>query len=151
WTDSMTFGALSDVLEASGIHSLADVHDLTTLTQLQDALVQGSVGVQNIRSDWFGSPLGPEQIKLPQSFTVFGQKFILDSWALSKVVFDDILWDTDKVPRRVPSGLDVAFGVFGNNQIVPELVARINDQTPSRHLFRDGWFYQHNLAAVRNV
>ena len=57
----------------------------------------------------------------------------------------------DKVPRRVPSGLDVAFSVFGNNQIVPELVARINDQRPDRHIFRDGWFYQHNLAAVRSV
>ena len=59
----------------------------------------------------------------------------------------------DKVPRRVPSGLDVAFSVFGNNQIVPELVARIQDQrpTPPRHFFRDGWFYQHNLAAVRAV
>jgi hypothetical protein len=56
----------------------------------------------------------------------------------------------DKVARRVPSGLDVAFSVFGNNQIVPELVARIQDQRPTPPgIFRDGWNYQHNLAAVR--
>lgn len=156
WTDSMTFGQLGDVLRAAGIHSLADVPDLSTLTALQDTLETGQIGVQHIRGDWFSSPLGGgSQVELPRSFTVFGQKFILDSWALSKLVFDDILWKADgswqKVGRRVPSGLDVAFGVLGNDHIVPELAERITDQSPLRHRFRDGHFYQHNLAAVRAV
>lgn len=158
WTDSMTFAQLSEVLRAAGIQTMADVPDAATLGRLQTNLVSGAIGVKNIRSDWFNSPLGPDQIQLPQSFTIFGQKFILDSWALSQTVFDSIIWDTngiptldDKVPRRVPSALDVAFSVFGNNQTVPELVARIQDQSPARNIYRDGWFYQHNLAAVREV
>src|SRR5262249_55793960 len=77
------------------------------------------------------------------------QKFALDSWALSHLVYDDVLWDGEKVQRRVPSGLDVAFAVLGNDQVVPELTDRMerHDGRP----FRDGLNYQHNLTAVRRV
>src|SRR5207249_6843303 len=100
------------------------------------------------------------QLRLPRSFTVFGQKFVLDSWALSQVVFDSIVWVqngvTSKVCRRVPSSLDVAFSVLRNNHIVPELVQHMTNAsaaTSTNHTihWRDGWKYQHNLAAVRNV
>ena len=158
WTDSATFAQLGDLLKAAGIQSLADLPDLSSLQRLQDQLVQGQIGVQNIRSDYFISPLGPEQATLPQSFTVFGQKFVPDSWALSQCVFDSIIWDEegvpgeeDKVRRRVPSALDIAFSTLANNQTVPELIARLMDHSESRHPFRDGFPYQHNLAAVREV
>ena len=158
WTDSMTFAQLGEILRAAGIASVADVPDSATLERLQTKLVSGVIGAKNIRSDWFNSPLGSDQIQLPKSFTVFGQKFILDSWALSQTVFDSIVWDTDgipsyddKVPRRVPSALDVAFSVFGNNQTTPKLVARIEDHSTNRHRYRDGFNYQHNLAAARAV
>jgi hypothetical protein len=49
----------------------------------------------------------------------------------------------------VPSCLDVAFAVLGNDQVVPELMARMQDHSGRR--FRDGLNYQHNLAAARNV
>ena len=63
---------------------------------------------------------------------------------------------TNKVERRVPGALDTAFAIFGNDQIVPELVAQMNGtfQDPGRpHAlkWRDGMPYQHNLAAVRAV
>jgi hypothetical protein len=104
----------------------------------------------------FVAPLGPQQLRLPRSFTVFGQKFILDSWAFSQVVFDEILWNESEVLRRVPSCLDIAFSVLANNHVVPELVERINNTsavTNTNHSvrWRDGKPYQHNLAAVRNV
>jgi hypothetical protein len=61
-----------------------------------------------------------------------------------------------KVCRRIPSALDVAFGVLGNDQVVPEIVARITSSTASTSTdpvvrLRDGLPYQHNLAAVRAV
>jgi hypothetical protein len=79
---------------------------------------------------------------------------------LSQTVFDSILWVqdglTNKVSRRVPSALDVAFAALGNDQIVPELVTRMKNaaaaQSPIHaERWRDGWNYQHNLAAVRAV
>lgn len=158
WTDSATFAQLGDLLAAAKVTALTDLPDLASLLRLQDRIAQGQVGVQNIRADYFISPFGPEQVRLPQSFTVFGQKFVPDSWALAQSVFDSIVWDEDGIPddndkvrRRVPSALDVAFSTLGNDQAVPELLARLKDTSATRHRFRDGFNYQHNLAAVRRV
>jgi hypothetical protein len=160
-TDSLNVGQLAGLLAGAGIRTLADVRDLSTLERLQADIVRGELGVQNIRSDWFEQPLtGPVRYVLPQTFTVFGQKFVPDSWAFSQTVFSSILWvengETNKVQRRVPGALDVAFAVLGNDQVVPELVAQMKgtfptEDRPHAAAFRDGLPYQHNLAAVRAV
>jgi hypothetical protein len=89
---------------------------------------------------------------------MFGQRFTPDSWAFSQTVFDSIRAGPDqaKVQRRVPSALDAAFAVLANDQVVPELVARMNNSAArqsSLHAeqWRDGLPYQHNLAAARQV
>lgn len=160
WSDSMDFAQLGGLLAGAGIRSLADVPDLATLQKLQSDILRGELGVQNIRSDYFVSPFGPEQIQLPRSFLVFGQKFVPDSWAFSQTVYDSILWiangETNKIERRVPSALDAAFAILANNQVVPELRARMTNTNAAQSLnhaekWRDGLLYQHNLAAVRAV
>jgi hypothetical protein len=148
-TDSMTFAQLGDLLAAARINGPADVTGLEVLTNLQTRLLTGELGAQSIHSDFLYSPLGPEQVKLPRSFTVCGQKFVLDSWAFSQVVYDRILRGGEKVVRRKPTCLDVAFSTLGNDQMVPEIIARILD--PNGVPFRDGLPYQHNLLAVRKV
>ena len=161
-TDSMTFAQLDQLLAAANIASPADVPDLVTLSNLQTRLLTGELGAQSITGDVFSSPLGPEELKLPRSFTVCGQKFILDSWVFDQVVFDKIHWTPDDTPqgcgtkvmftkviRRKPSCLDVAFAVFGNDQVVPDIVARVTSTNGVP--FRDGLPYQHNLTAARNV
>lgn len=154
--DSLNFAQLGDLLAASGINSPSSLPDQVALQALQDRIMSGQLGVQDIRSGYFLCPLGPEQVKLPRSFTFLGQRFTLDAWALSKCTFDSIIWDEDGVPgfedkvlRRVPSALDVAFSVLANDHTVPDIVARIQDR--SGHHWRDGYPYQHNLGAVRNV
>ena len=158
-TDSMTFAQLGDLLKSANIYSPADVPDLLTLTNLQTRLLTGELGAQSIHSDFIYSPAGPEQVKMARSFTVCGQKFIMDSWAFSQVVVDRVLWNQDygtniiggKVMRRKPSCLDMAFSVLGNDQTIPELLTRmLNDNGVP---FRDGPHlpYQHNLLAVRRV
>jgi hypothetical protein len=160
--DSLTFAQLSDLLAAVGISTPANVPNTAALTNLQAKIMSGQYGVQNIRSGYFWSPLSHDQIKLPRSFTVMGQRFVVDAWAHSMCVFDSIIWDEDGIPdvedkvmRRVPSALDVAFAVLGNNQVVPEIADRISKTNltlaDGRPFFRDGLNYQHNLAAVRNV
>ncbi len=148
-TDSMTFAQLDAVLEKAGVKSPKDVKDLGTLEAIRQEIESGKLGLQHIRSDGYVSPFGPEKAELPRSFTVLGQKFAIDSWVTAKVVYDDILWDGKKVPRRIPSALDVAFAALGNDQAVPLLVERMTEKNGRK--FRDGLNYQHNLAAVRNV
>lgn len=148
-TDSMTFAELKDFLVQNTIQSPTDIKTLSTLEQLQTQILATPLGLQNIRGDYYESSPDSEQIQLPRSFTLLGQKFVLDSWVLSKVVYDEILWDGNKVPRRIPSSLDVAFAALGNNQIVPELVDRMTNRQGRQ--FRDGLNYQHHLAAVKIV
>jgi len=116
WTAARVGSAAGQRLEfrTGRIGTLADVPDVATLSQLQTNIVNGALGLQNIRSDWVGSPLGgAARYALPRSFTVLGQKFVPDSWAFSQTVYDSILWVengvTNKVQRRVPGALDAAF------------------------------------------
>ena len=160
--DSLTFAQLNGLLVTAGINSPADLPNQAALTNLQNQLMSGQLGLQQITSGYYYSPLSAAQVKLPRSFCFLGQRFAMDSWAFSKTTFDSIIWDengvpevTDKVLRRVPSALDVAFSVLGNSQIVPEVAARIArtnlTSADGRVYWRDGRNYQHNLAAVRNV
>jgi len=160
--DSLTFAQLNGLLVAAGINSPANLPTPAALANLQNQLMSGQLGMQQITSGYYYSPFSATQVKLPRSFTFMGQRFVMDSWAFSKTTFDQIIWDDDGIPdvwdkvlRRVPGALDVAFSVLGNSQIVPEIATRIarTNLTPAdgRSYWRDGRKYQHNLAAVRNV
>ena len=149
-TDSMTFAQLGDILEKANIKSPTEITSWSTIEQLQASIVEHQIGVQGIRSHFYCSPQEEgKKVQLPHSFTLMGQKFVLDSWVMSNVVFDRLEWDNKKVQRRIPSALDVAFTVLGNERVVSELVKRMTDKTGRR--FRDGLNYQHNLAAARRV
>lgn len=147
--DSMTFEQLNTLLTQADVNSLADISSLSILEDLQNAVLKGSFGNQEIVSHIYKSPNELDKSVLPKSFTLLGQRFSTDSWAMSKVVYDQIEWNDEKVKRHLPSALDIAFSVFGNNQVVSNLVSRIQDK--NGHALRDGLNYQHNLAAIRNV
>jgi len=147
-TDSATFLHLDGILAKAGIKSPADIKEGKDIEAIQEEILAGKIGMQHIKSDLYVTPFGSRKVELPRSFTVLGQKFVVDSWVTGKTVFGEILWDNFKVPRPVPSCLDVAFAAFGNDQAVPTLVERMTNGT---HRYRDKLNYQHNLAAVRNV
>lgn len=153
-TDSASFADLRGLMDKAKIKTPADIKDFDALTKLQDEILKGKIGLQDIRGDvYYTFPGSPVRLTLPRSFTVMGQKFALDSWATSEAVYDSIKWQDKRILRRIPSGLDVAFAAFGNNQVVPEIVERIENGTRE---FRDvhrgeRLNHQHHLAAVRNV
>ena len=153
-TDSATFDDLRALMKKTNIKTPADIKDFAALTKLQDEILKGKLGLQDIRGDvYIAFPGASERIPLPRSFTVLGQKFVMDSWVTSEVVFDSIEWQKERVIRRVPSGVDVAFAAFANNHAVPELFERMTKGTKEfRDVYRGGRLnYQHHLAAVRNV
>lgn len=151
-TDSLTFAQLDAVFQQAELVSPAAITDWGMLQRLQTDILGTDAGYQQIQSDAHESdPYEPKQVLLPRSFTLIGQKFTLDSWALSQVVYDRVLWDEEKVIRRIPSALDVAFTIFGNDAAVPDLVALMRDPQRNGRLYRDGLPYQHNLTALRQV
>ena len=50
----------------------------------------------------------------------------------SKVVYDDVVWNDNKVRRRVPSCLDVAFAALANDHVVPELAEHLTNTRTGR-------------------
>jgi hypothetical protein len=147
--DSMTFDQLGSVLARAGVKSPSDLANAAALEKLQAEVVKSGLGGQEIAGHPYVAPAAPLKSPLPRSLTVVGQRFAVDSWALSRVVFDEVVWKGEKVQRRVPSCLDMAFAALGNDAAVPELVRRMGDR--GGRSFRDGLPYQHNLAAARRV
>ncbi len=149
-TDSMTFAQLETAVQKADIPFPGEITRWPALERLQEIILEDTYGYQQIASDFYLSDLNTSHpVALPRSFTLMGQKFTLDSWALGQTVCDRVLWEGEKVTRRVPSCLDVAFAVLGNDQAVPELVTRLRDK--EGRVYRDGLPYQHNLAALRAV
>lgn len=140
-TDSLDAGSLLDII--------GDDIDLANpskddLDKIERALMNQPVGVQVIDSH-----IQHEDEEKPWSFAFVGQKFTLDAFVFCNVTFDHVFWKNEKVQRRRPSGLDVAFSVLGNDIATEEIVRRIkSDDTANR---RDGKPYAHQLAALRQA
>ena len=135
---------LAKVAAKANVKSPADLKAEADLVKLTESVAASDAGKQDIRGDVYVSPNPSMKVTLPRSFTVLGQKFVIDSWVTSKTVFDDIVWDERKVGRRVPSCLDVSFTALGNNHVVPELEQRM---VVGSHPFRDRKNYQARRGA----
>ncbi len=86
-----------------------------------DKLAGGAYGSQQIASHYLETdPFSAEATPLPPSFALLGQRFVIDSYVFSNVVYDRVLWQGGKVQRVLPSPLDALF-VLGNDQVLPLL------------------------------
>lgn len=152
--DSLGFRQLDALAQAAGLGDLSLTISSGQLTAFSTQLESGGFGFQNV------APLGlpntghvADQRLVPRFFAVLGQRFTLDAWAMQEMVWPRITPElTDlagDVRRRRPYSLDTAFAALGNSQIVPELIANISN--PVGEPFRDGYAYQHKLAAMRSV
>lgn len=96
------------------------------------------MGKQAIRSQIVVSnPNDPIEVPPPDLFQLFGQRFVIDSFVMSKVVFDSILFKGKKVRRMMPNGLDV-MTALGNDEAARLLAPEF-----------EGYPYAANLKAAR--
>jgi hypothetical protein len=84
-SDSMTFAQLKPLLDAAGITSLESVTSTDQLAALHKGIREGTLGLQIIPGDVYVTPLGPEEVQLPRSFALTGQRFIPDGFVLAEV------------------------------------------------------------------
>ncbi|MBN1415583.1 MAG: DUF3160 domain-containing protein [Bacteroidales bacterium] len=86
-----------------------DIYD-----QFDDTLNSSDDYGQKIMSNFFlVDPYSADPGQLPVSFKLMGQKFLIDSYVTSEVVYDRIIWDNEKVYRGLPDPLDI-MSVMGN-------------------------------------
>lgn len=121
--DLAEMGTLIDWLigesDAFGVPDMLDALDAAGLEPAElpaayDQLAPHLGGEQRIRSQVVLSNTGDAaEVQPPAVYQLFGQRFIIDSFVLSKVVFDSIVFKGQKVERMMPSGLDVA-AALGN-------------------------------------
>ncbi len=92
---------------------------------------------QRILSNYFIVDGEDNPAELPVSYKLLGQKFILDSYVFSQVVYDRIVFEDTKVKRMLPDPLDVLF-VLGNEDALELLENDVNT-----------WHYGYKLAELR--
>ncbi|KAF4036538.1 hypothetical protein GN244_ATG11244 [Phytophthora infestans] len=61
----------------------------------------------------------------PASFALLGLPFVWSFFILTRLVYDQVVQDDTKPARRVPSAVDVAFALFGNNEVATEIARRM--------------------------
>jgi hypothetical protein len=135
--DDVSVGELLTLLDRAG----ADLGSLAG-GEVSDKLSAeiASATRQQIRSQTLGSSVGGTAETLPPVvFQVFGQRFLVDSYVLSRVVFDSIVYGGEKQLRMMPSGLDV-MAALGNDEAIALL-------QPELEKFK----YGANLLAVRRA
>lgn len=138
---SDNFGAiqLSNLLQASQITSADELQSAQVAQRLQQTITAEAHSGQQIRSQTLPRAGGTEPTPTPIIFQLFGQRFSIDSFVLSKVVHDEIIFQGENVLRHRPTGLDV-MAALGNDEAVGLLAGEL-----------EKWRYSANLLACREV
>ncbi|MBN2009085.1 DUF3160 domain-containing protein [candidate division KSB1 bacterium] len=137
-SDNLTPDELSSLVKKMRITNADQLLEDSTYDAFQHALVESADYGQRILSNFFlMDPFSTEPGVLPVSFRLMGQRFIIDSYIFSNVVFDRIIYENNKIWRPMPDPLDAMFAL-GNNNALPLLQQELNQ-----------YHYSSQLAALR--
>jgi hypothetical protein len=138
--DNVAIDHVKEALTKAGIDGVEDLAERKQLARFDAALDTVGPRAQQIRSQVLDADPGSQQATaLPLAFQVFGQRFLIDSFALSNLVYDSIVFRGEKQKRFMPRGLD-AMAVLGNDEATRLL-------EPDLAAFK----YASNLLAARRV
>ncbi|KAG1711403.1 hypothetical protein DVH05_008655 [Phytophthora capsici] len=120
------------------------------LQNLQQQIVATCSAPQIVATCSFGSA-AEEQRSV--SLAVLGQRFVWSAFIFSRLVGGQVVQEGEKQSRRVPSAVDIAFTLFGNNEAAQELVHRmkISPDADEFERYRDGIPFSSNLVALRKM
>ncbi|HRI72791.1 MAG TPA: DUF3160 domain-containing protein, partial [Polyangium sp.] len=139
-SDNLSIDAMRPIFPHIQFHRLADLANPSVAQRFEQSVRDLGLGTQRIRSQALVSdPKNPDPVQSPMLFQVFGQRFVVDSFVLSNVVFDSIIFDDKKQERNMPQGLDV-LAALGNDEAVRLLEPELKE-----------WNYGTNLMAGRHV
>jgi hypothetical protein len=131
--DNVTIVNLDYLKNAVNITSSAELLDSLKLITFQDTLKKQTFANQLILSQLIEhDPMNPDSVVPASSFLLFGQRFVIDSYITSQVVYDKT-----KTCRLLPSMLDPMFAM-GNDAAAQLLKSEL-----------DNYNYSTNLASLR--
>ncbi len=137
-SDNLTPAELKGIIHDLGINAGYDLLNDSIYDAFQQLLISSSNCGQKILSNFFiMNPCSPEPDVLPVSFRLLGQRFVIDSYIFSNVVYDRIIYNNHKIWRPMPDPLDILF-VLGNDDALPLLESEL-----------DQYHYSSQLAALR--
>ncbi len=137
-SDNLTPSELAGVITSQNLAGADALLDDAAFDAFQAALRSTPEAGQRILSDFFiMDPFAEKPDPLPVSFRLMGQKFILDSYIFSNVVYDRIIHNGQKVWRPMPDPLDAMF-VLGNDDALPLLKEEL-----------DRYHYASQLSGLR--
>jgi hypothetical protein len=136
--DNLTIVELEELKTAIGLAQADELLDEAVMSNLRNELAAGGYSPQAINSQILMSfPLHPEDLDPPYAFMFLGQRFIVDSFIFSNVVYDRIEYEGTKPFRELPSPLDALYAL-GNDDVLPLL----REELETAH-------YSANLSALR--
>jgi hypothetical protein len=135
--DNLTPDELKDLTDFM-LAEPADLFDNSVYEQFKNKLDASDDYGQKIMSNFFYvDPRSSDPGKLPVSFKLLGQKFLIDSYITSEVVYDRIIYNNKKVHRDLPDPLDV-MAVFGNE----DAMALLEDEM-------DKYKYAYKISSLK--
>jgi hypothetical protein len=144
-SDNLTVFGLLDICAKAGAKDVAGT--VKNLDKVKDELNSGKHAAQMIRSQLvISDPANTYKVPPPGVFQVFGQRFVIDSFVLSQVVFDSIIFHDKKQRRMMPAGLDV-MAALGNDEAVRLLEPDLKQFNYSANLLASREFVALHPAA----
>ncbi|MBU1679697.1 MAG: DUF3160 domain-containing protein [Bacteroidetes bacterium] len=136
--DNVTLANLDEIAEELNLSSVKDLADSTIYREFKNLLSTKPFAGQKILSQVLMSdPFSPDKIEPASAFMLFGQRFVIDSYVTGNVVYDKIVFESQKIRRMLPNSLDALFAL-GNNAAAQLL-------EPELKKFN----YSSNLSALR--
>jgi hypothetical protein len=136
--DNVTIDQIEEVLTLANLSGSSDLLDTNNVKLFQEELANQPYVNQKILSQvLIVDPMNPESLKPASSFMLFGQRFVIDSYVTASVVYDQIIYENQKIKRMLPSTLDILFAL-GNDASIQLLENELNE-----------YKYSSNLAALR--
>ncbi|MFA6597433.1 MAG: DUF3160 domain-containing protein [Ignavibacteriaceae bacterium] len=135
-SDNVTLNNLAYLQNKVQITDPAELLDTNRVNDFQNELSKNEFAYQRILSQVLVNN-GVDSIVPASSFLLLGQRFIIDSYVFSQVVYDRIKYKNEFVERMLPQSLDVLFAL-GNDASAQLLQTELEQ-----------YHYSTNLASLR--
>lgn len=135
-SDNVTLNNLSYLQDKLQITDPSELLDTNKVKEFQTELSKNEFAYQRILSQVLTNN-GTDSIVPASAFLLLGQRFIVDSYVFSQVVYDRINYNGNFIKRMLPNSLDILFAI--GNDASAQLLQNELEQ----------YHYSTNLASLR--